>query len=142
MKLKRYAVLAAICTVALLALTSPANAQNYKGKFTLPAETHWGSATLQPGEYTVSAEYVGSTTIIYVMGERTIASVLPGPIATSDAWSANGRIELTEVNGTKVVTRFTAPSQGKEYSFAIPKSVARKGFGAVALQKAAIPVSN
>ena len=142
MKLKRYAVLAAICTVALMGLSLTANAQNYRGKFTLPAETHWGSATLQPGEYTVSAEYVGSTTIIYVMGEKSVASILPGPIAISEASSDNGRIELTEVNGTRVVTRFTTPSQGKEYSFSIPKSVARKGFGAVALKKAAIPLSN
>ena len=41
-----------IAALALVALAASGNAQDaYKGKFTLPFETHWGSVTLPAGDY-------------------------------------------------------------------------------------------
>jgi len=142
MKLRGYAVFGALFTVALAGLAVPASAQNYKGKFTLPFEAHWGPVNLQPGEYTVSTDVVGGTPLIYVTGNGKTASIFPGPIEFRQPSDSRGELEVTEVNGTHVVTRFVAATVGKDYSFSIPKSIAGKGFGAVALKKAAVPVSN
>ena len=140
MMLGRSAVFA-LFTVVLGGFTLPASAQNYRGKFTLPYEAHWGAVNLQPGEYTVSTDIVGGTPVLFVSNHRTTASIFTGPVDLVEA-SDNGLIELTEVNGTHVVTRFLAGALGKDYSFRIPKSIAGKGFGTVALKKSAIPMSS
>lgn len=142
MKLKRYAVVGALFTVTLAGLTLPASAQNYKAKFTLPFEAHWGVADLQPGDYTVSTAIVGSVPVISVIGNGTTVSILTGPVDLREPSNGKGKLEITDVNGTQVVTKLVVASVGKEYSFAIPKSIAGKGFGAVALKKAVVPVSN
>ena len=141
MKLKGYAVFAAVCTFALAGLSLPASAQTYKGKFTLPYEAHWGIVDLQPGEYTVTPSIVGTTPLLYVSGNGTGFNIMAGPMDVREP-GGRGKIELTEVNGTHVVTRFFAASVGKDYTFAIPKAIAKQGFGAVALKKAVVPVSN
>jgi len=80
--------------------------------------------------------------LISLTGNGKITSILPGPIDVREPSDRGSRLELTEVNGTLVVTKFVAASLGKDYSFAIPKSISRNGFGAVALKKAVVPVSN
>src|SRR5690242_945626 len=140
MKLKGYAVFGALFMVVLAGLTMPASAQNYRGKFTLPVEARWGAVNLQPGEYTISTDVVGGTPLIYVAGNGKTASIFTGPVEFRTPSDDRGQLELTEVNGTHVVTRFLAASVGKDYSFSIPKSIGGKGF--VALKKAAVPVSN
>lgn len=140
MKFKRYAVFAALCAVALAGMTLPASAQNYRGKFTLPFAAHWGSVDLQPGQYTITTDTVGSTPTIFLTGNGGMATVLPGTVLRTDASDKGGQIEITVVNGVQVVTRLVAAGIGREYTFAIPKSLAGKGFGAVALKKAVVPV--
>jgi hypothetical protein len=141
MKLRGYAVFA-LFTLALAGLTLPASAQNYRGKFTLPFEAHWGAVDLQPGTYAVSTDIVGATPVIFLMGNGTTRSIFSGPVEFREISDAGGRLELAEVNGTHVVTKFVASSVGKEYSFLIPKSISRSEFGAVAMKKVAVPVSN
>jgi|ERR1051326_7267327 hypothetical protein len=141
MKMGRYAFFA-LSMAVLAGLALPASAQNYKGKFTLPVETHWGAAVLQPGEYTISTDSVGPTAVIVITGENSTASVFTGPVTFGAPTNGRGQIELTEVNGTHVVTRFYAAATGKDYSFSIPKSVLKNGFGAVAMKKAAVPVTS
>jgi len=140
MKLRGYAVFGALFTVALAGLAMPASAQNYRGKFTLPFEAHWGPAVLQPGEYTISTDVLGGTPVIFLAGNGRTASIFTGPVEFSQPSDVRGQLEVTEVNGTHVVTRFLAAAVGKDYSFSIPKSIGGKGF--VALKKAAVPVSN
>ena len=141
MKLKGYAVFGALCIVALAGLALPASAQNYKATFTLPFAAHWGSVDLQPGDYTISSNTLG-TPFLSVTGNGTTVSILTGPVELREPTGRSGHLELTDVNGTQVVTKFVASTAGKEYSFAIPKSIAGKGFGAVALKKSVVPVSN
>lgn len=142
MTLRRFAVFAAPCALVLAGLVLPASAQNYRGKFTLPFQAHWGAVDLQPGEYTIATATVGSTPVIYLTGNGGMASVLPGTVMIREASDRGGQLEVTDVNGTPVITRFVAASVGREYSFPISKSVARNGFGAVALKKAVVPISN
>lgn len=143
MNVKRYVVSSALAIVALASVTLPANAQNYKGKFTLPFEAHWGIADLQPGEYTVWTDSVGALQLIRLAGANgTTATILPGPVELMESSGGKGQIEITDVGGTQVVTKFTAALVGKEYAFAIPSSLTRHGLGVVAMKKAAIPVAD
>ena len=140
MNVKRYVVFSALAIVALASVTLPANAQNYRGKFTLPFEARWGIVDLQPGDYTVWTDSVGSGPVIHVAGANgTAATILAGPMELREASAGNGKIEITDVNGTQVITKFTAALVGKEFSFAIPNSLNRHGLG-IAMKKAAIPV--
>lgn len=142
MQLRRFAVFGALATISLAGLMLPVSAQSYRGKFTLPFAVRWGSADLPAGEYTVATGQVGSAAVIWVSGKGITATIMPGPINLREATDAGAKIEVTDVNGTQVVTRFIASSAGKDYSFLIPKAIAKNGSGAVALKKAAIPVSN
>ena len=49
MNMKTVRILA-IFTLAMCAFTATANAQSVMGRFTLPYEVHWGTATLPAGE--------------------------------------------------------------------------------------------
>ncbi len=143
MNFKRCAISFALLTVVLGGLSLPASAANYKGSFTLPSETVWGSAVLQPGEYTVYADSVGFTPYLRIEGNGKTVSVLTGAVDFSEpAFAAKGKIEITEVNGTNVVTKLCAGAIGREFSFSVPRSVKKGSFPAVALKKAAIPVSS
>lgn len=142
MKFKRYAVLAALGAVAMVGLTRPAAAQNYRAAFTLPFEAHWGAVDLQPGDYTVTVSTVGALPVLHVAGNGSTVSILAGPVTMREASDKGGRIELQQVNGTQVVTRYVAANAGREFQFAIPKSLTKGGMGTVALKKAVIPVSS
>src|ERR1035438_1687304 len=142
MKLNRFVVSGALFTVALGGFSLTATAQSYKATFTLPYEARWANVVLQPGDYTLTNTSVGSTPLISVAGNGKTASVFAGPYQILEPSERGGKLELTEVNGTYVVTRFLASAAGRDYSFAIPKSVSRGGFGAVALKKTVVPVSN
>lgn len=142
MDFKRYAVFAALLTVTLAALTLPANAQQYKATFTLPFEVHWSSAVLPAGDYSVRTDTLAATPILYVSGNGKTVMLLGVPLESMDRYKPGGRLAVQDVNGTKVVTKFQAGAIGKEYSFAIPKSVAREGYGVAALKSTTVPVSS
>jgi hypothetical protein len=142
MQFKRFAVFAALFTLALAGLTLPANAQQYKGTFTLPVEAHWGPADLEPGDYTIWTDTIGPARLIHVRGNGIDATILGGPVEWRETSDRGGRLELTEVNGKQAVTKLVAGTIGKEFSFDIPKALSRQDFRGVALQKATIPVSN
>ena len=133
MTMKHFVIVAALCTMAL-------SAQSYRGTFTLPVETQWGAAHLQPGDYTMSTDTVGSMPVIYVWGNGINVSILPGPTMNVDPSLKGGHLELTEVNGTYAVTKLVAGTVGKEYTFAVPKALSKQGTGVVALKKAVLPV--
>ena len=133
MNFKQFAVVAALCTVAV-------SAQSYRGTFTLPVEAHWGAADLQPGDYTILSDTVGNRPVLYVTGNGTSAAVLPGPTFLITPSVKGGHLELTEVNGSYAVTKFVAASIGREFGFAVPKAVTKRGTGVVALKTTVLPV--
>jgi hypothetical protein len=142
MNLKRCAISFALLTLVLGGLALPASAQSYKGTFTLPNETVWGPAVLEPGDYTVSTETVGATPFIRIEGNGKSATILAGATGYLEPFQAKGSLEVSEVNGTYVVTKLTAGMIGREYSFTVPRAIRKGNFPPVALKKAAIPASN
>lgn len=132
MNLKHFAVVAALCTMAV-------SAQNYRGTFTLPVDAQWGLVHLQAGEYTVTTNIVGSAPVVYLTGNGVSASILPGPASRLEPSDKGGHLELTEVNGSYAVTKLFAGAMGREFSFPIPKGM-KQGSSVVALKKAVIPM--
>lgn len=69
-------------TLALGVLTSclgavVANAQPFRGSFSLPAEVRWGTATLKAGDYTFSSEGVRTgNTLQLFQGGKLMATLL------------------------------------------------------------------
>jgi hypothetical protein len=54
----------AIFTLAMCAFTATANAQSVMGRFTLPYEVHWGTATLPAGEYMITMDSLHTATLV------------------------------------------------------------------------------
>jgi len=106
---------------AALAVTVPAQAQSFAGTFELPYDAQWGATVLPAGTYSVFTDIPVDSSVIKVIGNGTSAVILAPPSRPRD-FSATGRLELREVNGKYVVTRFTAGPVGREFSFAVPKS--------------------
>jgi hypothetical protein len=142
MNFKRCAISFAPLTVVLGGLALPAGAQTYNGKFTLPFETLWGAAVLEPGDYTISTNTFGSTPMLHIEGNGKAANIMAATVEIREASLERGRLEITEVNGAHVVTRLNAHAAGREFAFAVPRAVRKGHFEAVALKKVAIPVSN
>jgi len=132
MNFKRFAVIAALCTAAL-------SAQTYRGTFTLPFDAEWGANHLPAGDYTITADMVGSQPVLNLTGNGIYAAVLAGPVSSVDI-THRGHLDITDVNGAHVVTGLVAGTAGKSYSFMIPKKLSRHDSGVVALQKATIPI--
>jgi hypothetical protein len=143
MNFKRCAISFALLAVVLGGLALPASAATYKGAFTLPSETVWGSTVLEPGDYTVFTDSFGPMPVIRVEGNGKTINVLSGPAQYSEpSAETKGQIEITEVNGTNVVTKFTAAAIGREFAFSVPRSIKKGNYPPVALKKVAIPVSS
>ena len=140
MNFKRYAVFAALSAFALAGLAPAAVAQNYRGTFTLPFEAQWGNAHLQPGEYTVRTDTIVATPVMYLTGNGVAQSILSGPVRTGEISDKGSHLELTEINGTYVVSKLVAGGVGKEFSFATPRSLSREQGMGIALKKATLPV--
>jgi hypothetical protein len=113
----------AVMLAAVLGVVSPAaNAQEYKGKFSLPVETYWGGTVLQPGDYTVWTENDRpGATVLRVSGNGKIATALIGPVEFRTI-SGHNRIVLVEAGGMYALREFDAGVLGKSFSFALPKA--------------------
>src|ERR1700756_65922 len=66
-----------VAALALSALAASGNAQDsFQGKFTLPFETHWGSATLPAGDYTFTLPSNSAPYTLYIQGKGVSAIVV------------------------------------------------------------------
>jgi hypothetical protein len=117
-----------VMLAATLGVLSPlANAQEYKGKFSLPVETYWGGTVLQPGEYTVWTEDARpGSTVLRVSGNGKIATALIGPVEIR-AITGHNKIVLVEVGGIYALREFDAGAVGKSFSFTLPRAIHEKG---------------
>jgi len=89
-----------LSALVLFLLAGLASAQTVRGKFALPAEVRWGTATLQPGEYTFIAQGAhGNNMLQVIRGGKVVALVMPaahnplegGSSALVIACSAHGK---------------------------------------------------
>ena len=143
MNFKRCAISFALLAVVLGGLALPASAATYKGTFTLPSETVWGAAVLEPGDYTVVMDVFGVTPILRIEGNGKTVNIFAGTIDYLEStYQTKGSLEISELNGTNVVTRFHATAIGRDFTFGVPRAVKKGNFPPVALKKVAIPVSS
>jgi hypothetical protein len=109
-----------IAALVLGALTTSGKAQTvYQGKFTLPVETHWGSATLPAGDYTFSVAGAAAEYRLYIHGQRTNFIV---PAITADtATPQHTQLNLVDIADKYTVETFDAPQLGLTFTYWTPK---------------------
>ena len=97
----------AILTLAMCASAAAANAQSVTGRFTLPYEVHWGTATLPAGEYTIRMDSLHTATLVQsVSNSQSFFTRMP----TMDT-SAKGSMSLviTSSQGERRVRSLNLP---------------------------------
>lgn len=112
-----------LLALAILVVASavPANAQQvYKATFTLPFEAQWGSAVIEPGEYTISVEDAPGQQLVRLHGSSDIA-VFPG-ITNWAPYGEKAKLVFVNVNGLNTLRAFDAPAIGKAFTFPVHKS--------------------
>jgi hypothetical protein len=109
-----------VAALTLGALATSGNAQNaYQGKFTLPFETHWGSATLPAGDYTFALPSTSSPYRLYIQGQGVSAII---QAATADQGVVSGRpqLNLVDIADVQTVRTFEAPELGVTFIYLAP----------------------
>ena len=117
-----------VAALALGALATHGNAQDaYKGKFTLPFETHWGSATLPAGDYTFVMSSASSSYRLYIRGEK-VNAIIMATGADEKVVSGHAQLNLVDIADTQTVETFDAPELGKTFVYSTPtqKHMGRK----------------
>jgi hypothetical protein len=109
-----------VAALALGALATSGNAQNaYQGKFTLPVETHWGTATLPAGDYTFALPSTGSPYTLYIRGEKVNAIIMA--TSTDDRGvSDHAQLNLVDIADVQTVQSFDAPELGLTFVYFTP----------------------
>ena len=114
--------------LALGALATNGNAQNiYRGKFTLPFQTHWGSATLPAGDYTFAMSSAGPVYRFYIRGEK-VDAIIMASAADEKVVSGHAQLNLVDIADVQNVETFEAPELGLVFSYLTPsqKHMGRK----------------
>jgi len=117
-----------VAALALGALATDGNAQNiYQGKFTLPFETHWGSATLPAGDYTFVMSSASSDYRLFIRGAKVNAIVMAAA-ADEKVVSGPAQLNLVDIGDRQTVQTFDAPELGKTFVYWTPaqKHMGRK----------------
>ncbi|MGO8792637.1 MAG: hypothetical protein ACLQVL_35340 [Terriglobia bacterium] len=113
--------------VALAGAVAPREAKADEveiGKFTLPAEIHWAGAVLPAGTYSIAADSLDSSTMVYVSRESDptaryfVPALTKRTIRTS---SEKIRLLLDQSNGEVYVKELEVGSEGIAYLFSEPK---------------------
>jgi hypothetical protein len=109
-----------VAALALGALATSGNAQSvYQGKFTLPFETHWGSATLPAGDYTFVMSSAISDYRLYIRGAQVNAIIMA--TSTEDkAVSDHAQLNLVDIADVQTVQTFDAPELGRTFVYFTP----------------------
>jgi len=96
---------------------------NYMGKFTLPVEARWGSATLTPGDYTISMEMDSASTYNYlvVRGEGKSAIILAS-VADHKEISNHSQLNLVNTAAGYAIQTFDAGEAGLTLSYPVPRN--------------------
>ena len=97
----------AIFTVAMCAFTVTANAQSVTGRFTLPHEVHWGTATLPAGEYTITMDSLHSATLVQsVSNSQSFFTRMP---TINDSTKRPTSLVITSFEGERRVRTLNFP---------------------------------
>jgi hypothetical protein len=117
-----------VAALALGALATSGRAQSrYEGKFTLPFETRWGSATLPAGDYTFTLPSKNSPYMLYIRGQAGSAVIMA--TTTDDRVDSNrAQLNLADIAGVQTVQTFEAPELKLTFIYPTPtqKHMGRK----------------
>ena len=111
---------AGMLAVAALAFGAQNSAPDFKGKFSLPYEVHWGQVVLPAGDYTVERAEMSRPQIMYIRTNGAMYMLLAG--ATADFSGSGSRLELKNINGVRFVTKLDVAPAAASYTFRIPKA--------------------
>jgi hypothetical protein len=110
-----------VAALALGALATSGKAQNaYRGRFTLPFETHWGGSTLPAGDYTFTLASASSPYVLYIQGQAGNAIIMASA-ADEKVVSGHAQLNLVDIADVQNVETFEAPELGLTFSYATPK---------------------
>ena len=108
-----------VTALALGALATNGNAQNvYQGKFTLPFETHWGSATLPAGDYTFVMSSAISDYRLIIRGQ--VNAIIMATSTDDRAVPDHAQLNLVNVADVQTVQTFDAPGLGRTFVYFTP----------------------
>ena len=110
----------ALCGTAVLGKSQTA----YRGKFTLPFEAHWVSATLPAGDYTISIPDAVQPFFVYIRGERTSAILFAQGVNSKMA-SNDSSLTVTKTGGNEAITELRAGQLGMTFDYAVSKTKAK-----------------
>jgi hypothetical protein len=109
-----------MAALALGALAASGKAQTaYQGKFTLPAETHWGGATLPAGDYTFALSTTDSPSRLYVRGQG-VAAIITATTADDGVVAHRAQLNLVDIGDVPTVYTFEAPELGVTFTYWTP----------------------
>jgi hypothetical protein len=109
-----------VAALVLGALATSGNAQNvYQGKFTLPFETHWGSATLPAGDYTLVMSSAISDYRLYIRGAQVNATIMAASY-DDRAVSDHAQLNLVNIADVQTVQTLDAPELGRTFFYFTP----------------------
>ena len=91
---------------ALGALATSGKAQDaYRGKFTLTVETHWGTATLPPGNYSFTLPSNNAPYRFYIQGQA-VSAIIQATTADQRVISERARLNLVDIADVRTVKTF------------------------------------
>jgi hypothetical protein len=106
--------------LALGALATSGNAQNaYEGKFTLPAETHWGGSTLPAGDYTLTLPFKNAPYTFYIRGHKAVA-IISAVTVDDKGLSDHAQLNLVDVADEHTIQTFDVPELGVTFIYWTP----------------------
>lgn len=115
---------ATLFATSFAATASHANAR--PGTFTLPFEAHWGTAVLEPGEYTICARPGMSwPQIIEISGHGKTVSTFAA-METPQEHSASASLRVLNVGERHFIQQFSSGPDGKSFTFLVPKAVEKE----------------
>jgi hypothetical protein len=110
-----------VAALALSALAASGNAQDsFQGKFTLPFETHWGSATLPAGDYTFTLPSNSAPYRFYIHGQAANA-IIQATTADQKVVSERPQLNIVDIADVHTVQTFEAPELGVTFTYWTPR---------------------
>ncbi len=88
-----------------------ANAQPFRGRFSLPVEVRWGTATLQAGDYTFTSEGARTGNVLQLAeGGKVVALVMPQ--AENEVAAGRSALIIDKGKGGCTVREIRLPNTG------------------------------
>jgi hypothetical protein len=111
---------AGAAALALGALAASGNAQDsLQGKFTLPFETHWASATLPAGDYTFTLPSNSAPYRFYIHGLAANA-IIQATTADHKVASERPQLNVVDIADVHTVQTFEVPELGMTFTYWTP----------------------